>query len=421
MDIRHVGDVECISCGECIDVCPTKAISFKNGGISLLDNEISSQPSAVSSQQDLTNDNISEQENAQISDTLEAKKPKMSIEKKRKIFKTVLYSVMAILLVGSLIYFNFIHKNPGSEDEVVIGTVVEGADILVFDGTNEQNTLNILNVESKGSILFIWNDENVEYLNYFDETCKKFGNKLTVFAIASCDVTIDVESLINSSYGESSIIFGKDAINAETNKTYKETLNGVDGEPLIIVLDKNKAITAQYNTNIELETLSKDIDKVMTGHEVGNKIPGMDIPLYDENGLTENTFNVLNNTGKITIINFWGTWCGPCVAELPHFDQIASEYADSVTVLAVHSNRLSNTATAYINENYPNSNIIFGKDFPNESGKIVDPEVYYTLLGGANNSYPMTVIIDQNGIIAAHYIGSITHEELVSDIEKLLK
>ncbi len=290
MDIRHVGDVECISCGECIDVCPTKAISFKNGGFSLLDNEISYQPSSkpttaggpppltvkggcVSGQQDLTNDCVLDKENSQFTDTESPKKQKMSIEKKRKIFKTVLYSVMAVLLIGSLIYFNFIHKNP----------------------------------------------------------------------------------------------------------------------------------------------------EIPVGSEVGDKCYGMDIPLYDETGLTENTFNVANNGGKITIINFWGTWCGPCVAELPHFDAIASEYADSVTVLAVHSNRLSATATAYINENYPNSNIIFGKDFPNESGKIVDPEVYYTLLGGANNSYPMTVIVDQNGIIAAHYIGSITHEELVSDIEKLLK
>ncbi len=277
MDIRHVGDVECISCGECIDVCPTKAISFKGSKILLLDNEISSQnnPSTANAVPLPLHKGgcVSGQQDDEITDTESPKKQKMSIEKKRKIFKTVLYSVMAVLLIGSLIYFNFIHKNP----------------------------------------------------------------------------------------------------------------------------------------------------EIPVGSEVGDKCYGMDIPLYDENGLTENTFNVANNGGKITIINFWGTWCGPCVAELPHFDEIASEYADSVTVLAIHSNRLSATATAYINENYPNSNIIFGKDFPNESGKIVDPEVYYTLLGGANNSYPMTVIVDQNGIIAAHYIGSITHEELVSDIEKLLK
>ncbi len=265
MDIRHVGDVECISCGECIDVCPTKAISFKGSKILLLDNEISGQNSAVSGQTDSEND--------QITDTASTKKQKMPIEKKRKIFKTALYSVMAVLLVGSLVYFNFIHKNP----------------------------------------------------------------------------------------------------------------------------------------------------QIPEGSEIGDKCYGMDIPLYDENGLTENTFNVADNGGKITVINFWGTWCGPCVAELPHFNDVASEYKDSVTVLAIHSSRMNSTATSFINENYPDSNILFGKDFPNESGKMFDPEIYYTLLGGSNNQYPMTLIIDDKGIIRNHYIGSITHEELVDDIEKLLK
>ena len=39
MDIHHVGDRECIHCGECIDSCPTKAISFKAGSITLHRNE----------------------------------------------------------------------------------------------------------------------------------------------------------------------------------------------------------------------------------------------------------------------------------------------------------------------------------------------------------------------------------------------
>ena len=40
MDIKHVGDRECISCGECIPVCPTKAISWKGGKFKLHANEI---------------------------------------------------------------------------------------------------------------------------------------------------------------------------------------------------------------------------------------------------------------------------------------------------------------------------------------------------------------------------------------------
>lgn len=275
MDIKHVGDQECISCGECIDVCPTKAISFKGSKILLLDDEIttSSQPSVVSGQQ-IAESNQPDSQNNQINDTSTAKKQKMILAKKRKIFKIVLYSVLALLLVGSLIYFNFIHKNPPSATE-------------------------------------------------------------------GC--------------GEGDICYGTD------------------------------------------------------------------LKLYDENGLTENTFNPANNHGKITVINFWGTWCSACVHELPYFDKIATEYKDDVTVVAIHSMLLENTATKYINENYPASSILFARDEHTVEGDFTVPDYYFTKLGGENNLYPMTLILDENGIITAHYSGSITYDELKADIEKLLK
>ena len=39
MDIKHVGDHECIQCGECISVCPTKAISWKGAKLFVRANE----------------------------------------------------------------------------------------------------------------------------------------------------------------------------------------------------------------------------------------------------------------------------------------------------------------------------------------------------------------------------------------------
>ena len=40
MDITHVGDHECINCGECLDVCPTNAITWRGSKIFLPPNEI---------------------------------------------------------------------------------------------------------------------------------------------------------------------------------------------------------------------------------------------------------------------------------------------------------------------------------------------------------------------------------------------
>ena len=43
------------------------------------------------------------------------------------------------------------------------------------------------------------------------------------------------------------------------------------------------------------------------------------------------------STGKITILNFWGVWCPYCLYEMPALDEIANDFSDKVTVIAVHS------------------------------------------------------------------------------------
>ncbi len=123
-----------------------------------------------------------------------------------------------------------------------------------------------------------------------------------------------------------------------------------------------------------------------------------DVPLIGENG----TFNIAEHRGKMTILNFWGTWCGPCMLELPDFDLIATEYADQVNVVALHSDYCKENAYAYVQENFPNSKIIFGVD---------TAEAYYTKLGG-DGSYPMTWILDENGVIIAKYVGMINYSIL---------
>ena len=99
-------------------------------------------------------------------------------------------------------------------------------------------------------------------------------------------------------------------------------------------------------------------------------------------------------------------WCSPCVAELPHFDDVAATYGDAVAVLALHTAYGQEEAGAYIGKNYPTSAIVFG----------LDSTDYYTLLGG-KGTYPMTVVLDAQGIVTARFVGSVTHDELVAAVE----
>jgi thiol-disulfide isomerase/thioredoxin len=103
------------------------------------------------------------------------------------------------------------------------------------------------------------------------------------------------------------------------------------------------------------------------------------------------------------------------VAELPYFDKIASEYKDKVTVVAIHTDyRYKETASEYVLNNYPDSKIIFAKD------EALNDEIdkYFTDLGGKNNMYPFTVILDENGVILASLPRSVTYEELKSIVEQ---
>ena len=153
------------------------------------------------------------------------------------------------------------------------------------------------------------------------------------------------------------------------------------------------------------------------GSEVGDFCPDFMVQVYDNatGELTEEIYSPYISRGKVTVIYFWGTWCQPCREELPYFDQIASEYTD-VDVVAVHSILTMEEAPEYISTNYTNSNMVFTQDSiqPQMDGSEYN---VFALLGG-RNSYPLTVIINAEGMITFTYDDSINYETLVTEIEK---
>ena len=44
--------------------------------------------------------------------------------------------------------------------------------------------------------------------------------------------------------------------------------------------------------------------------------------------VTGNDVRLSDFKGKVIILDFWATWCGPCIASMPHTDEIAAKYAD---------------------------------------------------------------------------------------------
>lgn len=157
---------------------------------------------------------------------------------------------------------------------------------------------------------------------------------------------------------------------------------------------------------------SPDYVKPEVGSEVGDSCMSYALRRVTSDGILEETIDP-TTTGKITVINFWGTWCGPCVNELPYFHQIADDYADDVAVIAVHTALKEDTAAEFIEKYYAESNIHFAVD---------DGEglygVFYSALGG-RDTYPYTVILDENGVIANIFVSALEYETLQNAIEEL--
>lgn len=201
----------------------------------------------------------------------------------------------------------------------------------------------------------------------------------------------------------------------KSKETLPESVNGHNKARLVtrilscvLMVALLVGATIYYQTadgnNVQVPDTNVQVEQ---GNEIGDKCFGSDLNIITGEAITDNKINPIE-TGKITVINFWGTWCTPCVNELPYFDQIAENYAEEVAVIAIHTNMVSDTAPGYIKEHYPESNITFACD--------LDGEGYYSMLGG-RGTYPYTVILDENGVIVQIFFEALEYEDLREVVE----
>lgn len=136
-------------------------------------------------------------------------------------------------------------------------------------------------------------------------------------------------------------------------------------------------------------------------------IPLMEFSLADISG---NIRSISEWQGKILIINFWATWCPPCLKEIPEFIELQSEYAEQNVQfigIAIDKPHLVDDYLSFIDINYP---ILIAET---EGGKLSHK------LGNTFDAIPYTVIVNQQSQIIFRHPGELSKQKLHGLIEPL--
>ncbi len=101
--------------------------------------------------------------------------------------------------------------------------------------------------------------------------------------------------------------------------------------------------------------------------------------------------NLSEYEGEVVLINFWATWCPPCIAEMPSFQDLYTDYQDKVTFLFVSSED-HETVRGYLNR----------KNFTLPAYRPLS-EPPQPLNG---NTLPTTYLLDRQGNIVIQKVGA---------------
>ncbi len=126
-----------------------------------------------------------------------------------------------------------------------------------------------------------------------------------------------------------------------------------------------------------------------------NKVP--DFVFQTLGGESQNLYDF---EGKIIILNFWATWCPPCVAEFPQLIELAKNNPNDVILLAISVDENKDNITRFFNRyqlDISSKNIIISHD----AGKKISQDLFQTSV------YPETFIISRDLTIEQKINGAI--------------
>jgi peroxiredoxin len=133
----------------------------------------------------------------------------------------------------------------------------------------------------------------------------------------------------------------------------------------------------------------------------------LDFSIKDMNGAQ---VKLADYKGKVILMNFWATWCGPCKMEIPAFVQLYDQYKDrGFVILGISTDDEPDALKSYAQEYRMNYPVLVGRDRED----LLD--AYGPIYG-----IPTSYFITRDGAICKKHMGPATKEEFEQTIKSLL-
>jgi thiol-disulfide isomerase/thioredoxin len=132
----------------------------------------------------------------------------------------------------------------------------------------------------------------------------------------------------------------------------------------------------------------------------------LNFTLKDMNGVD---VKLASFKGKVILLNFWATWCGPCRAEIPALVELQKQYSQDLVILGFSVDDPVDKLKPYAEQYKINYPVLVG------SGREEVQDAFGPLWG-----IPVSVIIGRDGTIARKHSGIGTKEQFEQEIKALL-
>lgn len=152
---------------------------------------------------------------------------------------------------------------------------------------------------------------------------------------------------------------------------------------------------------------TKPAEQARAGQDSSKSHAAPDFTLKDADG---KEVKLSDLKGKVVLLNFWATWCGPCKMEIPWFIEFERQYKDkgfAVVGVAMDDDGW-NAVKPYIAAQKVNYRVVVGTDAVAQNYGGID-------------SLPTTFILDREGRITSTHVGLVAKSEYEHEITQLLQ